>query len=211
MRRPLFKLIEDYSKKQMGKLGLYGWPHVQRVLRLSEELAKLEGDDVDMDVLKIAALLYDVAKRLENKNPKIDHGIIGAEMAKAFLTEIGLPESKVKAVCHAIKVHTHSEEPTSTEARILHDADFLDKLGATGLATIFLKACFTNKTIEEVLDSFYKENQSAHIFQHIKWIKIKEPHFYTKTAMTIAKKRNRIVPKFFNQLRREIMLEDFKN
>jgi hypothetical protein len=29
--------------------------------------------------------------------------------------------------------------------------------------------------------------------------------------MTIAKKRNRIVPKFFNQLRREIMLEDFKN
>ncbi|MGB9684286.1 MAG: HD domain-containing protein [Candidatus Bathyarchaeales archaeon] len=206
----MFKLIEDYSKEQMDKLGLYGWTHVQRVLQLCVKLVKLEKCDVDMEVLKAAALLHDVAKHLEKNNPQIDHGIVGAEIAEAFLRKIGFPEPKVLAVCHAIKVHTHSEEPTSTEAMILHDADFLDKLGATGIATIFIKACLTNKTIEEILKNFYKENQEAYAFQHIKWIKIKQPHFYTKTDRTIAKRRNKIVSKFFNQLKREIKLEDLK-
>jgi hypothetical protein len=85
----------------------------------------------------------------------------------------------------------------------------LDKLGATGVATIFIKACITNRTIEEVLENFYKESQKGtYVFQHIKWIKIKQPHFYTKTAKTMAAKRNKIVSKFFGQLKKELKMED---
>lgn len=208
MNRSLFRLIEEYSREQMDRLGLYGWPHVQRVLRLCVKLAKLEDKDVDIEVLKAAALLHDVAKYLEKNDPEIDHGVVGAQMAEAFLKKCGFPEQKVDAVCHAIKVHTHSEEPKLTEAKILHDADFLDKLGATGIATIFIKACLTKKTIEEVLESFYAENQKSYVFEHIKWIRIGEPHFYTATAKILAKRRNKIVPTFFNQLRKEIELKD---
>ncbi len=208
MNKPLFRLIKEYSREKMDRLGLFGWPHVQRVLRLCVELTKLEGADVDIEVLKTAALLHDVAKYLEKNDPRIDHGVVGAQMAEAFLKKCGFPEQKVDAVCHAIKVHTHSEEPKSVEAKILHDADFLDKLGATGIATIFIKACLTGNTIEKVLESFYTENQESYVFQHIKWIRIKKPHFYTETAKKIAKRRNKIASTFFNQLRREIKLED---
>ena len=207
MGQSLFELIERYSKEQMDKLGLYGWPHVQRVLRLCLKIAELEGGKVDLEVLKVAALLHDIAKHIQRINPGINHGAVGAEMAEAFLEKCGFPKSKIKAVCHAIRAHTHVEEPASVEAKILHDADFLDKLGAVGIAKIFVKACLTSRTIEEILESFFSEEQELYVIKHLKWIK--KPHLYTKTAKIIAEKRNKIAFIFFDQLRKEINLEDF--
>jgi len=66
-------------------------------------------------------------------------------MAETFFEKCGFPKSKIKAVRHAIRAHTHVEESTSVEAKMLHDADFLDKLGAVGIATIFVKACLTSR------------------------------------------------------------------
>jgi len=91
--------------------------------------------------------------------------------------------------------------------KILHNADFIDKLGAVGIATIFVKACLTNQTIEQILESFYTEEES-YVIKHISWIK--KPHLYTETAKNIAEKRNRIVLIFFDQLGKEIKLEDLK-
>jgi uncharacterized protein len=107
MSETLLKLVEEYSKEQMGRLGLYGWPHVQRVLRLCEKMAENQNCEVDLEVLRVAALLHDVAKHFEGDNPKVDHGQRSAEMAEAFLRKCGLAEPKVRAVCHAIKAHTH--------------------------------------------------------------------------------------------------------
>jgi len=205
MSGTLLKLVEEYSREQMGRLGLYGWPHVQRVLRLCEKIAENQNCGVDVEVLRIAALLHDVAKSFEMDNPKVDHGQRSAEMAEAFLRKCGLAEPKVMAVCHAIKAHTHYEEAKTIEAKILHDADFIDKLGATGIATIFVKACLTNQTIEEVLENYYSEGGKSYVIKHIQWIK--KPHLYTATAKEIAEKRNKIVPVFFEQLRKEIKLE----
>jgi len=65
MSQSLFELIERYSKEQMDKLGLYGWPHARRVLRLCLKIAELEGGRVDLEVLKVAALLHDIAKHVK--------------------------------------------------------------------------------------------------------------------------------------------------
>jgi len=208
MSQSPFELIKKYSKEQMDKLGLYGWPHVQRVFRLCLKIAELEGGNVDLEVLRAAALLHDIAKYVQKNSPGINHGAVGAEMAEAFLRKCGFPESKIRAVCHAIRAHTHVEEPTSIEAKILHDADFLDKLGAVGIATIFIKACLTDQTIEEVLESFYMEKRESYVIKHVNWIK--KPHLYTETAKKIAEKRNKIVSPFFDQLRKEIKLEDLE-
>jgi len=209
MNQSSFELIEKYSKEQMDKFGLYGWQHVQRVFRLCLKIAELERENVDLEVLKAAALLHDIAKHVQKNNPSINHGAVGAEMAEAFLRKCGFPESKIKAVCHAIRAHTHVEEPASIEAKILHDADFIDKLGAVGIATIFVKACLTNQTIEQILESFYTEEEESYVVEHISWIK--KPHLYTETAKNIAEKRNKIVSLFFNQLKKEIKLEDLKS
>jgi len=205
MNQETLELIESYSREQMAKLGLHAWPHIQRVLRLCTEISKLEGENavVDSDVLKVAALLHDVAKHLEKEDDSSDHGDVGASMAESFLKFLGFKEEMILSVCHAIRVHTHREEPASIEAKILHDADFLDKLGAVGIATIFVKACLTNTTIEEVAEAYEAEKpEQSYVARHIRWLK--KPHLYTKTAQEIAAKRNEIVSAFFRELKEQV-------
>jgi len=205
MSQEKLELVETYSKEQAAKLGLHAWPHIQRVVHLCTEISKLESRNalIDSDVLKTAALLHDIAKHLEKGDGSIDHGDVGASMAEKFLQFIGFEEEKIRLVCHAIRVHTHREEPTTIEAQILHDADFLDKLGAVGIATIFIKACLTNRTIEEVVEAFEAETpKQSFVNAHIRWLK--KTHLYTKTAQEIAVKRNAIVSLFFRQLKEEV-------
>ena len=199
------KLIEDYAMEQMGKLGLHGWPHVKRVVRLSMQLAKTV-DGVDCDVVEAAALLHDVAKHLERDGNTSDHGKLSAEMAGEFLKSAGFSKDKTEAVCHAIRAHTHGEEPHSIEAKILHDADFLDKMGTVGVATIFIKACLTNTTIEDTLESWKKASKESYVGLHALWLQ--KQHFYNQTAKNIAENRNKIVYTFFEQLENEIQLKD---
>jgi len=208
MKREQLQLVEKYSKAQMDKLGLYGWPHVKRVLHLCVRMARMSREKhVDLDVLKASALLHDIAKHLHKKDTAFDHGDMGAKLAEAFLEECRLDRGKIDAICHAIRAHTHFEEPISVEAKILHDADFLDKLGAVGIATVFIKACLTNVTIEEVLESFELESEKrSFVMKHIGWIK--NPHLYTETAQNIAEKRNNIVSAFFGELKKEVELKD---
>ena len=208
MKREQVQLIEKYSKEQMDKLGLYGWPHVKRVLHLCVRMARISREkNVDLDVLEASALLHDIAKHLHKKNTAFDHGDMGAKLAEAFLGKCNFDRGKIEAICHAIRAHTHFEEPTSIEAKILHDADFLDKLGAVGIATVFVKACLTNVTIEGVLENFELENEKqSFVATHIRWIK--NPHLYTKMAQSIAEKRNKIVSAFFGELKKEMELKD---
>jgi len=198
--------VERYAREQMTKLGLHGWPHVKRVQRLCIGLSRhMKG--VDLEVVELAALLHDVGKFVEKENNALDHGKVSAEVADEFLRSMEFDEGKVEAVCHAIRVHTHGEEPRSVEAKLLHDADFLDKMGAVGVATVFVKACLTETTIEEAARFWRNPSRDSFVGVHALWIQ--KPHFYTQLAADVAKRRNGIVGAFFEQLEKEIELVDF--
>jgi len=160
----------------------------------------------DIEVLEVAALLHDVGKHMEKENDVLDHGKISAEMAEQFLHSVKCDEDKAERICHAIRVHTHGEEPHSIEAKLLHDADFLDKMGAVGIATVFIKACLSDTTIEEAAQAWRNPSKDTYVGRHLVWLS--KPHFYTEKASDLARHRNRIVYEFFGQLRGEIMLAD---
>ena len=109
--------------------------HVNRVYRTCLKIAKGE-DDVNLDVLKAAALLHDIARVKEDKDDSgnIDHAQLGAEMAVDILRELRFDEDDVIQIKHCIAAHRFRTmmEPSSKEARILFDADKLDVLGAIG-------------------------------------------------------------------------------
>ena len=199
--------IEKYAEERMAELGLYGWPHVERVYHLSILISKLEGKEgLDLDALKAAALLHDIAKPFQERNRGIDHGKIGAEMAENFLKSLGFGEDKTKIVYNAIRAHNKGEKPLSMEAKILCDADFLDKLGAVGIATVFIKACLTKRTIEEVAEMFSRESkENSYVGKHVRWLK-ERPRLYTKTGRRLAKRRSKIAPLFFRELEDELKL-----
>jgi uncharacterized protein len=206
------ELVEQYAMEQMDKLGLHAWPHVKRVERLCMLISRLEagGKPVDLEILRTAALLHDIAKHLEKKNNTLEHGGIGASMANDFLKIVGFDDEKTRLVCHAIRVHTHLEEPFSVEAKILHDADFLDKLGAVGIASVFIKACLTERTIEEVAEIYDSDTPNpSYVGKHVGWLK--RQHFYTRTGEKMAERRNGIVAAFFKTLRTELSLDGMQS
>ncbi|MEM2935986.1 MAG: HD domain-containing protein [Candidatus Bathyarchaeia archaeon] len=201
------EFIENYARERMAELGVYGWPHVERVYRLSLHIAKLRGEqNLDLDALKAAALLHDIAKSFQKRNRGVDHGKIGAEMAENFLKSLGFSEDKIKIVYNAIRAHNKGEKPLSLEAKILCDADFLDKLGAVGIATVFIKACLTKRTIENVAEMFTKgSKETSYVGKHLQWLKEK-PRLYTKTGRRLAKRRSKLAPLFFRELENELKL-----
>jgi HD superfamily phosphodiesterase len=113
-------------------------------------------------------------------------------------------------VSHAIRAHTHIVEPDSIEAKILHDADYVDKVGAVGLAAILIKACLSDTAIEGVLKAFESEtNDQSLIAKHIN--QVRNPHMYTETARVIVEKRNWILLTYFRKLKTELELSDLKS
>ena len=200
--------------------------HVMRVYRMCLRLAKSESK-VDMNVLKTAALLHDIARNKEDEVGHVhvlgvDHAVVGAEMSGEILRKFGYSEEKIKQVKHCIKAHRFRGEnpPETIEAKILSDADKLDVLGATGIARSFTIGgeCHQKIYSDISLNEYVKENlaggkangrivdpskHSSNLEFETKFKRILEKLF-TDGAKEIAKERLEYMTRFFERLRKEI-------
>jgi uncharacterized protein len=225
-----FVIEEKYSKllalveKELSGGGTHMLDHIQRVWQTAMQIAS-EEKDVDMDVLKAAVLLHDIARVKEDldKSGKTDHALLGAEMASGILKSMHYPEETIRQVQHCIQTHRYkgSCNPVSIEAKILSDADKLDALGAIGVARAYMLA----NEYHEQLYSFVPVNRYAadnlvggehggRIKEELKHtpnleFETKMRHIseklYTDKARKIAKQRVRFMEKFFDRIRNEIV------
>jgi uncharacterized protein len=200
--------------------------HVMRVYNLCLELAKYE-QNVDLDILRTAALLHDIARTKEDKDVRAgfldaDHALLGAERSAEILRELGYSEEKIERVKHCIASHRFRGEnpPRTIEAKILSDADKLDVLGATGIARSFTIGGENGQKIysDTPVDEYVKENlaggkangriidPSKHAsnlefetkFKHI------PAKLHTQKAREIARERLGYMKQFFERLQKEI-------
>ncbi|MCX8190475.1 MAG: HD domain-containing protein [Candidatus Diapherotrites archaeon] len=195
--------------------------HVMRVYNLCLLLSADE-DDIDLDVLKSAAILHDIARVKEdsNKSGRIDHAILGAKVAKKLLAKNGYSEEKIEKIAHCIEAHRlrGTIKPKTKEAKILYDADKVDVLGAVGIARCFaLGGRYGQRLYAKAnLRKYIKENTISgsgrikDISKHTPNLEyeLKLKHIpkmlYTKKAKKIASKRMQIMKKFFSQMKQEI-------
>jgi uncharacterized protein len=125
--------------------------HTLLVLRNSLLLAR--NRKVDKDVVALAAILHDVAFYSPERK---EHANEGARIAEKYLKEHGYPSDLIQKVVYAIKVHAGPLvfSPRSTEAKILQDADTIDKVGSLAIATFLLhcgsKRMMPKQTLEEL-------------------------------------------------------------
>ena len=70
-------------------------------------IAKYE-DNVNIEVLKIAALLHDIARIKEDMDDtgEIDHALLSAKIAENILKELNFPENKIERIRHCIIAYT---------------------------------------------------------------------------------------------------------
>ncbi|VVB74214.1 Ribonuclease Y [Candidatus Tiddalikarchaeum anstoanum] len=198
------KDVEKYYNKSAHDMN-----HVLRVYKNSLRIA--EKEDCDIEVVKAAALLHDIARHLDEYSDKLCHAEEGAKMAEKILQNYDYTPVQVRNIVHSIRVHRYSKglKPETIEAKILQDADRLDALGAIIVARVF----YSRGTDKGVMydpkikpEKKYKGAASSktainHFYEKI--LKITPDTFHTKIGCELANNRYDFTKKFVEQFIKE--------
>jgi len=110
--------------------------HQPRLYALACQIGK--GMDFDDDVLFAAAWMHDLGVYIghrpvnQTELERWNHVPYTIARTRELLAACGFPTEKLDPVCEAIRTHQPFDNPHTTEAIILRDADILEQLGAIG-------------------------------------------------------------------------------
>jgi len=128
----------------------HNFRHVSRVLHRALLIAA-EQPKVDYGVLIPAVLLHDIGF-CSGDWRNLGHERAGARLARDILAGLGYQAHEVEAICLCIEAHKgEGAGPRSLEAKILYDADVLEKAGLFDLAIMGLLMCEFGEDIKDCL------------------------------------------------------------
>lgn len=190
-----YEEILSFARERLKGERVTGLDHALRVWRWCEILGR--GEDVDMDVLRAAALLHDVSIPATGR---AGHYEESASMAEALLERVGFPEEKIGAVVHVIRAHSRygGPDPETREAEILYDADLLDFIGATGLVRGVARGLEGGEYQGDVAEA-------PALFERMR--EMADRRLHTERARELAERRLRVIDAFVARLRKELRFE----
>lgn len=183
--------------------------HTLRVLHLAEQIAQVEG--ADLDILVPAALFHDVivhGKHDPRSGQSTEESAALAE--KVLLNEPNFPAGKVPAVATAIRQCSYSRGimADSLEGRILQDADRLEATGAIAVMRTYASTGLMNRPFFDPADPFCEARDPApHRFAldlfYARLLRV-ETGMHTETARMLARRRTEFLRAFLQELRLEL-------
>ena len=134
------KQIRDFVKERLrGSDIAHGFDHVEYVVNMARKIALREG--ADLRIVIPAAYLHDVVSREDVERFDL-HTDESATEGKRFLRNMGFSAVEIDEIGDAIATSSYESylkgrEPASLEAKVVRDADWLDAIGARGIARVF--------------------------------------------------------------------------
>jgi uncharacterized protein len=206
--------VEEARSYYSGEDAAHDFAHVLRVLRLAERIGRAEG--ADMEVVRAAVLLHDVARAGEEKGGQC-HAQRGAQRAREILAHH--PKQKVEAVAEAIATHRFrsSKAPVTLEAQVLYDADKLDAIGAIGVARAYAVAGrqgqrlwaevqpgLAQRSVEQARGDL-ANNRHTPVHEYVFKLSRLKDALFTEAGREIAANRHAYMVQFFHRLEREVV------
>ncbi len=125
--------------------------HVLRDLHRALSIAA-EEEGVDYSTLIPSVLLHDIGFS-DPGFKRLGHDVAGARLAEELLGDFGYEQAHTEAICHCIRAHKGKAElPQTLEAKILYDADVLEKAGLVYLIMGGKIVCEFGETISDFLN-----------------------------------------------------------
>lgn len=178
----IHKLTAEYGE---------GWAvaHVERLLKLIEQI----GSDLEYDrrALEWAVYLHDWGAFSKYYQKGGDHALISKQVVeKEIFPKVDLPADVKAKILEAIEFHDlRDPRPVkSTEAVLLREADFLDFLGAIGVAREFARG---PKDLQKTTQQILKRKE------------LLKGRFTIPKAQKIAEERTARMDAFLDALREE--------
>ncbi|WP_300489435.1 HD domain-containing protein [Flavobacterium sp.] len=206
----MMSLIDNtilFVKKQLENAeGGHDWFHIERVYKNALLIA--QGENCDLTVVKLGALLHDVA------DSKFHNGdeTVGPKMARAFLESENTPEETIQHVINIIenisfKGGNFDRKFHSKELDIVQDADRLDAIGAIGIARAFNYGGFKNRTLHNpnipvnlnMSKEEYKKTEAPTINHFYEKLLLLKDRMNTETGKKIALERHHYMEGFLAQ------------
>jgi uncharacterized protein len=196
-----------FVKKQLENAeGGHDWFHIERVYKNALLIA--QGENCDLTVVKLGALLHDVA------DSKFHNGdeTVGPKMARTFLESEKAPEETIQHVINIIenisfKGGNFDRKFHSKELDIVQDADRLDAIGAIGIARAFNYGGFKNRTLHNpnipvnlnMSKEEYKKTEAPTINHFYEKLLLLKDRMNTETGKKIALERHHYMEGFLSQ------------
>lgn len=180
---------KDWNEAFGGKSK--GNRHLFRVNSITKFLSQKENADVN--ICLAGAWLHDIGLIFGNKN----HESAGLVISNDFLSKLGVCESDRKQVLHCIEAHEGTVKPFTLEAKVVHDADVLDKTGILGLIRHAWKVTNTSES------SKTSKELAKEIINHLLW---RNKQLKTESAKKLA---SNITKEFRKCLPTEIKIAQF--
>lgn len=198
----------------------HGLDHTLCVVQLARFIAKKE--KANLRIVTAASYFHDFAPRQELIFE--NHTKISAEKAVIFLKGLGFTEQDLSEIYLCIDTSSYGssqlgKNPQSLEAKIVRDADWLDAIGARGIARVFAFAathgCEVLGTVEWDPDNPPKKRLSLfgpdpspiyHFFSKLLWVK---ENIQTATGKRIADQRHKQLVQFLKQYKAEMSPNPF--
>lgn len=170
----------DWHRAFNGKA--YGNRHLFRVVVIATFLAKKEeGNSV---VCEAGAWLHDIG--LLNGNDNNPTKI--RQAAEDYLTKLEIDDVTKRRIAECVETHEGDKQATSLEARIVHDADVLDKMGILGIIR------HTWKVVNLIASTANAYDVCSLVQRHLQE---RQERLYTTTARKLVKALNSAQYQFF--------------
>ena len=196
-----------FVKQQLENAeGGHDWFHIERVYKNALLIA--EGEDCDLTVVKLGALLHDIA------DSKFHGGdeTVGPKTARTFLESQNVKEDIILHVIAIIenisfKGGNFEKKFNSKELEIVQDADRLDAIGAIGIARTFNYGGFKNRPLYNpnvqpnlnMNKEEYKNSESPTLNHFYEKLLLLKDKMNTETGKKIAQKRHDFMVTFLSQ------------
>ena len=133
----LYKAVFEYTKSRFEKanhLPAHNWSHAYRDTLNAIVIG--EAENADMAIVLPAITMHDIGF-LYGASGKT-HGAVGADKLAEYLKEgnIQYSDDAIEKIAACIRTHKgsmHNEKPESLEAKVVADADLLEKFGPFGV------------------------------------------------------------------------------
>jgi uncharacterized protein len=208
MNKPhILSQTEAYARETLTDGGAgHDWWHVYRVWQNALHIAR--GENVDLFVVELAALLHDIADHKFHGGDET----IGPRTARAWLEKLNVEETVVAHVTEIIATLSFKGAQVATpmrtrEGMVVQDADRLDAIGAIGIARAFAYGGSKGRLLHdpnvplEMHDSFeaYKNSPAPTINHFYEKLLLLKDLMNTETARTIAAGRHAYMENFLSQ------------
>lgn len=196
-----------FVKNQLAHAeGGHDWFHIERVYKNALLIA--EEEECDLTVVKLAALLHDIA---DSKFHGGDESV-GPKTARTFLESQNVSEAIISHVIAIIenisfKGGNFEKDFHSKELEIVQDADRLDAIGAIGIARTFNYGGFKNRPLYNpniqpnlnMSKEEYKNSESPTLNHFYEKLLLLKDKMNTETGKKIAQKRHDFMVTFLSQ------------